>query len=145
MKGWKYERDVIEIIHSFYLIVLAFLINDKTGTELVCRNAHVVRSLDPCSKGLGSNQPSDLSHSVRIICQLSVRPGKKAKGNSRCGHIEREDQGALLDKCTYSMDPMCFEHFEHKPEPYGDNKRICLSTINALLLLVYLFSVLCVL
>ena len=27
------------------------------------------------------------------ISQLSVIPGKKAKGITRCGHIERKDQG----------------------------------------------------
>ena len=27
------------------------------------------------------------------ICQLSVIPGKKAKGITTCGHIERKDQG----------------------------------------------------
>ncbi len=42
---------------------------------------------------LGSKLPSDLSPSVRRICQLPVIPEKKAKGITRCGHIKRKDQG----------------------------------------------------
>ncbi len=42
-----------------------------------------------------------------------------------------------FDKSTYPVDPLCFAN---KPIPYEDCKRICLSTINALIRLVYVSS-----
>ncbi len=54
----------------------------------------MVRSLDPCSKGPGFEtifRPAVKSE--ERISQLSIIPGKKAKGITRCGHIERKDQG----------------------------------------------------
>ena len=40
-----------------------------------------------------SHSPDLLQKCEESICQLSVIPGKKAKGITRCGHIERKDQG----------------------------------------------------
>ncbi len=54
----------------------------------------VVRSLDPCSKGPGFETTfRPVIKCEERIGQLSVIPGKKAKGIRRCGHIERKDQG----------------------------------------------------
>ncbi len=56
--------------------------------------AGVVRSLDPCSKGPGFETTfRPVTKCEEIISHLSVTPGKKAKGITRCGPIERKDQG----------------------------------------------------
>ena len=55
----------------------------------------MVRSFEPSSKGPRFEttfRPVTINIEERI-CQLSVIPGKKAKGIMRCGHIERKDQG----------------------------------------------------
>ncbi len=54
----------------------------------------MVRSLDPYAKG----PRFEITFRPVIKCeerisQLSVIPGKKAKGITRSGHIERKDQG----------------------------------------------------
>ncbi len=54
----------------------------------------MVISLDPCSKGPGFEitfRPA--TKCEERISQLSVIPGKKAKGITRFGHIKRKDQG----------------------------------------------------
>ena len=79
----------------------------------------MVRTLDTCSKGPGfvtTFRP--VIKCEEKISQLSVIPGKKAKGIIRCGHIERKD---------YSVGPLCLAH---KPTPCKDSKRMCLSIIN---------------
>ncbi len=54
----------------------------------------MVRSLDPCSKGFGfETNIRPVKKCEERISQLSVMPGKKAKEITRCGHIERKDQG----------------------------------------------------
>ncbi len=52
----------------------------------------VARSLNPCSKGSGFETRHVTKCEVRIS-KLSVMPSKKAKVFTRCGHIERKDQG----------------------------------------------------
>ena len=59
-----------------------------------CRDVRVVRSLDPCSKGPGfETMFRPVKKCEERISQLSVIPGKKAKGITSSGHIERKDQG----------------------------------------------------
>ena len=54
----------------------------------------MVKTLDPCSKGPGFETTfRPVIKCEERISQLSVIPGKKAKGITRCGHIERKDQG----------------------------------------------------
>ncbi len=56
----------------------------------------MVRSLDPCLKGPGSETTfRPVKKCKERISQLSVIPGKRAKGIMRCGHIERKDQGRI--------------------------------------------------
>ncbi len=60
-------------------------------------DGRVVRPLDPCSKGPGF----EITFRPVIKCeekisQLSVIPGKKSKGITRSGHIERKDQGRTV-------------------------------------------------
>ncbi len=65
---------------------------DYMGLGLGCidGDGRVVRSLDPCSKG---PQFETTFRPEERISQLSVYPGKKAKGITRCGHIKTKDQG----------------------------------------------------
>ncbi len=52
----------------------------------------MVRSLNPCPKGLEfENTFIPVKKCEERISQLSVIPGKKAKGITRCGNIERKD------------------------------------------------------
>ena len=52
----------------------------------------MVRILDPCSKGPGFETTfRPVTKSEERISQFSVIPGKKAKGITRCGHIEWKD------------------------------------------------------
>ncbi len=61
-----------------------------------CGDARVVRSLDPCSNGPRFETTfRPVTKCEERIRQLSVIPGKKAKGITRCGHIERKDQGCI--------------------------------------------------
>ncbi len=54
----------------------------------------MVRSLDPCSKGPGFETTfRPVIKCEERIGQLSVIPGKKAKGIMRYDHIDRKDQG----------------------------------------------------
>ncbi len=54
----------------------------------------LVRSLDPGTKGPGFETTfRPVTKCEERISQISVIPGKKAKGIMRCGHIERKDQG----------------------------------------------------
>ncbi len=54
----------------------------------------MVRSLDPCSKGSGFETTfRPVIKCEERISQLSVIPGKKAKGITGCGNIEKKDQG----------------------------------------------------
>ncbi len=54
----------------------------------------MVRSLDPCSKGSRFETTfRPVTKCEERTCQLSVIPGKKAKGITRCGHIEMKDHG----------------------------------------------------
>ncbi len=54
----------------------------------------MVRSVDPCSKGPGFETTFiTVTKCEDKISQLSVIPGRKAKGIMRCGHIERKEQG----------------------------------------------------
>ncbi len=57
------------------------------------RDAQVVRSLDPCSKGPRfENTLTPPTKFKERIHKVSVIPGKKAKGIIRCDHIERKDK-----------------------------------------------------
>ncbi len=82
---------------------------------LKCRDGRVVRSLDPWSKGPGFETTfRPVTKCEERISLLSVIPGEKATGITRCGHIERKDQG-----CTYRLvylfnGSMCFAN---KPMP----------------------------
>ena len=62
------------------------------------KDDRVVRSLNPWSKGCKFEPQSiPVTKSVRRVCATPwtrvVLPGKTAKGITRCGHIERKDQG----------------------------------------------------
>ncbi len=52
------------------------------------------RSLDPFSKGPRFKTTfRPVKKCEERISQLSMTPGKKAKGIKRCGHTERKDKG----------------------------------------------------
>ncbi len=54
----------------------------------------MVRSIDPFSKGPRLETTfRPVTKCEERISQLSVFPGKKAKGITWCGHRERKDQG----------------------------------------------------
>ncbi len=72
------------------------------------------------------------------ICQLSVTPGKKAKGVKRCGNIDRKDQGRPARLVYLYSGPL---HFVHN---WLNRTKIvtvfAYQHINTLLGLVSLFS-----
>ncbi len=75
-----------------------------------------------------------------ILLKTNMRLGRPSCcGLISSGHIEADGPGShcSISLCTYSVGLLCFTH---KPIPYEDSKLICLSTINTLLQLVYLFS-----
>ncbi len=81
------------------IIKLVSLIARKIGNIKDLRltpcgwDVQVVRSLDPCSKGPRFETTfRPVIKCEERISQLSVIPGKKEKGITRCGHIERKDQ-----------------------------------------------------
>ena len=96
----------------------------------------MVRSIEPCSKGPGLETISRLVKKCEErICEISVIPGKKAKGVMRRGHIEREDQGPMLDQSTYlevlsQIDVLCIAPKLVKVLDLT-SRCICLSTIIA--------------
>ena len=73
---------------------MEFLPVHKSEHNICGGDGRVVRSLDPCLKGPGFETTfRPVTKCEERISQLSVIPGKKAKGIMRCGHIERKDQG----------------------------------------------------
>ncbi len=87
----------------FYLMVVCkfyFLFLTRVSCKQVCSwkciikgGWRVFRSLDLCSKGHGLKTTlKPITKCKERISQLSVIPGKKAKGITWCGHIQRKDQ-----------------------------------------------------
>ncbi len=90
----------------------------------------VARSPNPCSKDPGFKTTfRPVTKCEERICQLSVIPGKKAKGVTRYGHIKTKGQGCNAQFVSYSVGPL---HFVHKSIPYDDSKFICPSTRSEL-------------
>ena len=64
----------------------------------------MVGSLDPYSNCPGfQTTVRPATKCEERISQLSVIPGKKAKGITMCGHIERKDQEGRGSHCSISL------------------------------------------
>ena len=87
--GRRYQY--IENMSAYGVQILLYKINESLN------DGRVVRSLDPSKGSWFQTTFRPFTTYEERISQLSVILGKKAKGITRCGHIERKDRVSLLD------------------------------------------------